>query len=180
MLSNLLDVSCFSPSKHFYRIDLATVSSRFGIKTANKFTVANVFELAIEFGCSPENIKSGFRRCGLYPFDVNWPSHNKELFHMAEELDLESRKRKPKRADPNELPWEDVHKGMQGCEEAVSAILNDNNAQDLPTTLIEKLTKAKSQMKKVCIPQCERLLTFFQCQLVKRLMPPGNLQKGTR
>jgi hypothetical protein len=55
-------------------VDLSTVAMRFGLKVANKFTVAAIFEVAIEAGCSAQNVIAGFKKCGLFPFDINWCS----------------------------------------------------------------------------------------------------------
>ena len=119
-----LDVTCFSPTKHYYRVDLNAVNARFGIKAANKFTVSHIFELAIEYGCSISNIKSGFQRCGLIPFDPKWPITNKDLFYLAEELDETKRKRKVEQMNEDEIPWQEVVVGIRDCQEAVSSLLH--------------------------------------------------------
>jgi hypothetical protein len=82
---------------------------------ANKFTVTHIFEFAIASGCSVQNVKSGFRRCGLFPFEESWPTTHKELFHLSEELDEKKRKRKLEGMSAEELPWEDIAHQMHEC-----------------------------------------------------------------
>jgi hypothetical protein len=136
-----LDVTCFAATKHFYRVDLSYVSARFGIKVANKYTVTNIFELAIEHGCNPENIRSGFQKCGLVPFEEAWPEKNKHLFHLAEELNSNDRKRKWDTVPVDELPWKDVVETLQSVRQEMSDLLSDSQSGALPATLLNKLGK---------------------------------------
>lgn len=83
-----LDVTCFSPTKAGFKVLMATVASRFSLKTLQSYALPCVFEYALEVGCRPENIWAGFKKCGLWPFNPQWLEHNAALLAMVNSLDV--------------------------------------------------------------------------------------------
>jgi hypothetical protein len=82
-----LDVTCFGPTKKSFRISLSYLQRRYGLKTITKLHSCFVFEYALEVGCKSENIISGFRACGIFPFDNNWAVKNESKLFVGETLD---------------------------------------------------------------------------------------------
>ena len=61
-----LDVSCFGPVKHEFRVSLSDLQFQIGVEAINKWKLPSVFEFALQRGCSPQNVVAGFIKCGIY------------------------------------------------------------------------------------------------------------------
>ena len=65
-----LDVACFSPVKTYYEKKLLDFSqTRGGAEKPLRNQFVNLVCKVWEDGLSPNNIRSGFRKCGIYPLD---------------------------------------------------------------------------------------------------------------
>ena len=106
-----LDVSCFRPTKYFWSCSLRHLYGIGAFHQVNKHEAPYYFDLALQFGCSPATVASGFEATGLYPFNRRWPEENKEKFSMADTLD--SDKMNGKIASTNaKLTFVDAHKSF--------------------------------------------------------------------
>ena len=82
-----LDVSCFGPVKHEFRLGLADIQFKLGTEAVGKWELPCVFEMAMEQGCTPSNIVSGFRKCGITGISSQeWMEKNKDIFHISAAL----------------------------------------------------------------------------------------------
>ena len=84
-----LDVACFAPVKHCFRVDLREVQFLIGVDGVGKWELPAIFEYALQQGCSINNIISGFRKWGISQgFSQTWMENNKQRFTISECLDF--------------------------------------------------------------------------------------------
>ena len=82
-----LDVSCFGPVKHEFRLSLSDIQFKLGTEAITKWELPCVFEMAMEQGCSPSNIRSGFKKCGITGISSQeWMEMHKDLFQISAAL----------------------------------------------------------------------------------------------
>jgi hypothetical protein len=84
-----LDVACFGPVKHCFRVDLREVQFLIGVDGVGKWELPAVFEHALSLGCSAKNIISGFRKCGIaHGYSETWMEKNKNKFAISDSLNM--------------------------------------------------------------------------------------------
>jgi len=82
-----LDVSCFGPVKHEFRIFLADIQFKLGTEGVTKWELPCVFEMAMEQGCSSANIIAGFKKCGICGTSTEaWMEKNQHIFLISAAL----------------------------------------------------------------------------------------------
>ena len=83
-----LDVSCFGPVKHEFRVSLSDLQFQIGVEAINKWELPSVFEFALQRGCSPQNVVAGFIKCGIYGISTeHWLQKHNEIFKISAGLD---------------------------------------------------------------------------------------------
>ena len=171
-----LDVSCFGPTKQYWRVDLGRVNRKFGVRAANKFTVAAFFQLALEDGCSEKNIQSGFRTCGVWPFNSSWAADNKHLFTLAEDLDAQKRKRKVELMKPTIMPMDTVVSQLKKCRSACEAAVRGEGLEGVPEELVSSIKTTCSLINETVLPVAERLNEIFPMPYVEE----GSAARGPK
>lgn len=64
-----LDVSVFFSFKNFYNSEIDNWMIRHPGQTLSIYDIAACVSVAFDRAMRPENIKSGFKKCGIFPFD---------------------------------------------------------------------------------------------------------------
>ena len=82
-----LNVSCFGPVKHEFRLCLSDIQFKLGTEAISKWELPCVFEMGMELGCTPSNIMSGFRKCGITGISsTEWMGKNTDIFKISAAL----------------------------------------------------------------------------------------------
>lgn len=80
------DVAVFKPLKEYWRQAVRSWQSENEDKTLTKVYFASVFKRALENPKISEHIKNGFRRCGLYPCDMEAVDYSKCIQNTLENI----------------------------------------------------------------------------------------------
>jgi hypothetical protein len=129
----------------------------------------------LEAGCTPENIKGGFRPCGLWPFDIEWVAKHPEKFKLSEDLDALQERTLSTAFDAESCTHSTIAEKLEMLHQK---ILVNLEMQGIDVATHDSLVDLDKDLVKIYIPLSNSLARIYS-EPAKALQSTGQKRRRT-